>query len=1102
MQLTPSQAFEHIKESVASYLETAYKIACPEVFAERATILRERGVVAQSPFIEATPAFPPGRMLADLQRTYPRLLPGGLAELVAHGVPVDRFPLYQHQEEALLVSMGERPNLLVATGTGSGKTEAFVLPILADILREAQGWPAIADRPLPGQYDSETKSWLHARRHETRPAGLRAIVLYPMNALVNDQLSRLRRILSRGDSPDWQRGALGGNVIHFGMYTSLTRPTGTPDTRAKREVFAQHAARIAEDWAKLRQDLRDTGGWPRPDSTEMLCRWDMQAAPPDILVTNYSMLEYMLVRPLEHDIFARTKAWLRSDPTARLTLVLDEAHTYTGAKGTEVAHLVRRLKERLGIAAGSNTFRGIATSASIPNKAGAEEELLAFTSDLFGEPASRFTLIRVPAAKPPGIRAPTPQALAAYARFHDHFTAENPLPAIVDLAADLGHQPTEGEGQLDPRVLLYRMLARDPDIHWVRTRTARNATLLDVLAHECWGPVGSPEEQERATAGILAAGSFARPESSTDIPPLLSVRMHAFFRGIPGVWACMDPDCPEVESSYRAPGKARPFGKLYTDPRPWCSARCGARVLEVFSCRHCGLLFLAGIPDTQQHSLWPWSDDLSGERADPRSFRIFWVEQPHSSLAPTYRSTRTTLVTHPAEPFARPAYETDPAKDGERVVSPYPQQCPRCHKYRAPGLLGREVIEPLRTKGPRAFSIVMEDGFRVQPRAVSGVAPNYGRKALIFADSRQEAAKLAADLRYDHGNDLIRQLLYRALHLCGACGGRGDVVPVGPYIIGQEEREDRTTCGDCDGTGYLTRPKPLAFTELRARVIALELERGIDPTIGEMHAFFASLAAGKAACYENAELAFDVALRRELSEDQFSLEPFGPASWQVQLPAETGVFEPLTESETKVLLRTVARILATEDILLPAKPREPWGWPKGLVPEYERRVILPSGRSVNQIVPYNLQPYRKLGRYIIAVSQALAAQGRLEGRSAESWVAGLYWPLWKALKGFDILQIAGAKINAEFPRGIRIDSFELHPVDAEVWWCGACAYVMSEAVLGVCALRPAGNPDRSRDGVELLSARGAPCPTRFRLRRSLSPLLGRAYGTDRGTRGA
>ena len=133
MHLTPSQASEHIKESMIEYLETAYKIAHSAIFAERGEILRQRGVVAQSPFIEATPAFPPAHKLAELEVLYPHIVPSGLAALVQHGVPVDRFPLYTHQEEALLTAFGNTPSLLVATGTGSGKTESFMWPILADI---------------------------------------------------------------------------------------------------------------------------------------------------------------------------------------------------------------------------------------------------------------------------------------------------------------------------------------------------------------------------------------------------------------------------------------------------------------------------------------------------------------------------------------------------------------------------------------------------------------------------------------------------------------------------------------------------------------------------------------------------------------------------------------------------------------------------------------------------------------------------------------------------------------------------------------------------------------------------------------------------------
>lgn len=202
MQLTPDDAFQHLKESIAGYLESQYRISHPLVFQERAELLRQRGVIAQDPFIEATPAFAAARLLRELEREYPDAIPSGLSELMEHGIPMDRFPLYTHQEEALLVGFGDAGNLLIATGTGSGKTEAFVLPILARILREAYAWTAPAAPLSNGYYDGAAGEWRPSRRDETRPAGLRAIILYPMNALVNDQMSRLRRLLALNGSPD------------------------------------------------------------------------------------------------------------------------------------------------------------------------------------------------------------------------------------------------------------------------------------------------------------------------------------------------------------------------------------------------------------------------------------------------------------------------------------------------------------------------------------------------------------------------------------------------------------------------------------------------------------------------------------------------------------------------------------------------------------------------------------------------------------------------------------------------------------------------------------------------------------------------------------
>ena len=871
-----------------------------------------------------------------------------------------------------------------------------------------------------------------------------------MNALVNDQLSRLRRILARGASPDWQMDHLNGNVIHFGMYTSITQPTGEWKEKRRRDRYATYIEQIEEDWQKLREELRETGSWPRPDSPEMLCRWDMQASPPDILVTNYSMLEYMLVRPVEYPIFEHTRQWLSKTPDARFTLVLDEAHTYTGAKGTEVAYLVRRLKERLGIEPVSNKFRAIATSASIPNIPGADDRLLKFTADLSGEPAHRFSLIRAASeATQLRERYPTPQALTAFAQFQKTFDIQHPLPAIEQLALDLDLGTVNRS--VDPQVALHSLLEKNIDITWVRQRTARNATLLDELSQECWKGIGTIDEREHATAGILAAGSFARPSASADTPPLLSMRVHVFFRGIAGIWACMNPECSEVPSHLPTSHIPRAVGKLYMDPRPWCT--CGARVLELFSCRHCGILFLGGIPDNAYQSLWPWSDDMSGERQDLQQFRIFGVEPPHGGAVAEYRSIRTTLHVHPNDMYARATYEIEPTKEGEKEISPFPSQCPRCQKYRVFGQNGggREVIEPLRTRGPRSFSVVAEDGFRVQPHATHGDSPNYGRKALLFTDSRLDAAQLASDLRSDHHKDLFRQLVYRVLHSCPTCLGAGYIEQKTPYIIGQVQRSIRVACPDCQETGRSSNPLPLTFEEVRSRVTKLQQSRGINPTSSEIRDFFTRLGSGASSCYEEAKRAFDVALRRELAEDSFALEPLGLARWRIPLPVQIGVFSPLNEEETRLFLHAVVRILATENILLPPNPHNPWDWPKDMVEDYESCVLIPGGKRFGSAIPYNLSTYRKLGRYVIAVSKSLAAQGRLPNpNTAEKWVSDLQWPLWNALKGFDILQWAGAKINNQVPYGIRIDSFELQTVSNIVQQCQACAYVMSEALFHVC----------------------------------------------------
>ena len=279
----------------------------------------------------------------------------------ASGKPVIFDPPYAHQAEAIRQTLAHRKNLMIMTGTGSGKTESFLLPILGKLAIEARD-------------HSQQFSRLH---------GVRAIVLYPMNALVNDQLGRLRllfghpRVISMFE--EWC-----GRPARFARYTSRTPYAGvrSPARDGSRLasigdffVAIQEGAerhrdgrpQIPEEDAKafdLLQKLTKRGKWPAkpsvagwygaphthwrdrrgryqravigPHDAELLTRHEVQDSPPDLLITNYSMLEYMMMRPIERPIFDRTRAWLEACPAEKIMVVLDEAHLYRGAQGAEV----------------------------------------------------------------------------------------------------------------------------------------------------------------------------------------------------------------------------------------------------------------------------------------------------------------------------------------------------------------------------------------------------------------------------------------------------------------------------------------------------------------------------------------------------------------------------------------------------------------------------------------------------------------------------------------------------------------------------------------------------------------------------------------------
>ena len=296
----PITAAQQISASYRRYLKTLLNPQDSKIAASLNSTIDGASGLTEGPILQITPPFESGHIPKQL------IAEGQLHRdfaLLGEYLPPSR-PLYKHQETALRKINAGR-NVIVSTGTGSGKTETFLIPIINDLLIE--------------------------REAGTLDAGVRALLLYPMNALANDQVERLRKILAK--MPD----------LTFGRYTGETRETQEEALEEYREQF---------------------GAEPLPN--ELISREAMRANPPHILLTNYAMLEYLLLRPTDNSFFDGAAAgnWRR--------IVVDEAHVYAGAQGSEVGLLLRRLKDRVSR---DRELQYIATSASLQ---GSKDEITAF----------------------------------------------------------------------------------------------------------------------------------------------------------------------------------------------------------------------------------------------------------------------------------------------------------------------------------------------------------------------------------------------------------------------------------------------------------------------------------------------------------------------------------------------------------------------------------------------------------------------------------------------------------------------------------------------------------------------------------------------------
>ena len=793
--MNPTRLFENLRDMYLRYLDSPFDLRYADLVAERRGLLDQDGRIYRLPLVEPIPAYRSSEegfgQAADalLRGVWEAKEVADTSAFVELGLFPSERDLYQHQKDVFEEVVVNGRDVVVTTGTGSGKTECFLLPVVASIIRESAAWSA--PRQRAAQWDwwkhfrtrGERRRWAQRcsqRDHETRPAAVRALLLYPLNALVEDQLTRLREALDCDDARLWLEGSRQGNLVYFGRYTGRTPVSG--------ECSSSRNGRLRDELRKIDEDAEAVAGtaaerfFQKMDGAEMWSRWDMQESPPDILITNYSMLNIMLMRAIETPIFDRTRRWLEQSPEHVFHLVVDELHTYRGTPGTEVAYLLRALLDRLGLRPDSDQLRIIASSASLESG----ESGLQYLEQFFGRNRRRFQVIGGSTCEVP----PNPGAAAAlaphseaFARFAEDVRAD---PAALSQAVASLRTAAGVPAQLDAspaEETLSRILQHVAAPDALRLVSTKNQRIVPqtppALASALFPEAAKPH---LAIDGLLTALSHGRNE---DGQAPLPMRVHLMFRNLQGLWVCSDPGC--VQAAGRS--APCPAGMLHYLPALTCE--CGGRVLELLYCEACGETLLGGYRRAAEnanewylspdHPNLEAAPDLASLERDYESYAVFWPAGAGLAAASNQwiqdgvrRAWRQAYLDPVggqvglggAPQGGRSGYlYYVPSVHGNRPPDAgvgreaFPARCPRCDADWSRRRMVRSPIRSQRT-GFQKLAQVLSDGLL---RDLAEPPLSTERKLVVFSDSRQDAAKLSAGMRFSHYRDALRQALMTAL---------------------------------------------------------------------------------------------------------------------------------------------------------------------------------------------------------------------------------------------------------------------------------------------------------------------------------------------------
>jgi hypothetical protein len=843
--INPIHTFYTLKDNFIAYLEDDFCTRNEDFNIKFRDKLKEEGMFYREPWVEPMPGYKSsGKKVSDLTcgdvpffkddeslKKFKRLIDNNL---------IGDFPIYEHQWQ-MLQSAHEK-HCVITSGTGSGKTESFLLPLFAYLTQEALSWSkpneqteeqirsrntwwnGLPDITIDKKLNNEDPDIVfnpdfYQRGHETRPPAIRSLIIYPMNALVEDQLTRMRKALDSDSARQTMNEIFNGNKIYFGRYNSDTPVSNylwklNKDTknREKDDKRIEKLTKLLGDAGKnYEQVLEYLNTHPYDNevryffprifqqakdgydltSSEMRTRYDMHAYPPDILITNFSMLAVMLMRELEAPMFEQTKKWFEENKSAKFHLIIDELHLYRGAPGTEIAYLLRQFLHRIGLSPDSPQLRILASSASLePNSPKSRE----FLHDFFGyaRPVNdgdfKFKIIK---GEPNLTPMEQPADLTGYEMKLINLAEEKnidelkekwegliPFLGTPEVFAGIMKAFTDENGTLRPHVLFPSEGIED---RWV-------------VAKKLFPNILNSEDLRKPMEGLMVfRGLFDAYKPHVTLPRF---RFHNFFRGITGIWTTIGTETGNQNTSY---------GKIDTiDFDPKQITVNGKRLFEVLFCQECGTTVVGGYKRGDE--IFPDESNLEGIPENPIEPRLegktnaeyaviwfpykqtaenksAWVYQEdnlvfasrymdnilnndvnnaviaNNNVAQWTNATlniytgRLNLVNlNPVDNnICAYIYQPNNATNANDLPA-LPALCPHC----GADYSHRKKVSPF-----RSFSSGMSRDNQMLVKETMYLLPEKSRKIVAFTDSREDAARLSNNIERTQYSEVLRDLILK-----------------------------------------------------------------------------------------------------------------------------------------------------------------------------------------------------------------------------------------------------------------------------------------------------------------------------------------------------